>query len=72
MDNSFINSEHIDAKAKYWLSKKQAEEFLSLMSYKPTPKLMRCFAVYLMHFERCYPIPIHSARKNSLSTRITS
>jgi len=46
----------MSTKTTHWLFKKQAEEFLTMMGYEPTPKLIRRFAAYLKHFDQCYPL----------------
>jgi len=56
MELSQIYPALMDAHTTHWLFKKQAEEFLTMMGYEPTPKLIRRFAAYLKHFDQCYPL----------------
>jgi len=54
-DKNLIN-DGLSLKEERYVMRKQAEEFLTMMGYEPTPKLIRRFAAYLKHFDQCYPL----------------
>jgi len=53
MEFTNINPEIMDSNTERWLFKRQAEDFLEQMGYIPTPKLVRRFVAYLIHFDKC-------------------